>query len=249
MNRKLAFANIAAAGAVASALCVPADAADLARRAYKAEPLPPIVQPLYNWTGFYVGANFGGVISSQDITGGAGGTFSTDPSGVLGGVQLGYDYQFAPNLLLGAELEMDWTSTTGSGSFNTGAVAGSVTSNHNWYDTLDGRLGYVMGTWMFYVKGGLAWMNADYTMNATGAVVGGGSINLTRTGWNIGVGAEFMIMPQWTAKAEYNYLDFGSDLINFAVPVVGGASASTQVHEFKVGLNYHLLPGTLFGRW
>jgi opacity protein-like surface antigen len=248
MNRKLALANIAAAGALVSALCAPADAADLARRTYTKEyPPPPFVQPLYNWTGFYVGANFGGTFSSESITNGP--AFSTDPSGVLGGFQAGYNYQFSPTTLVGVELEMDWTSATGTSNFGTGAVAGTLTSNHNWYDTLDGRLGYVMGTWLFYVKGGIAWMNADYMMTSTGAIVGGGTNNITRTGWNIGVGAEFMIMPQWSAKAEYNYLDFGSDSINFVVPVIGGASANTQVHEFKVGLNYHLPPGTLFGRW
>jgi len=247
MNRKLALANIAAAGAVASALCAPADAADLGRRPYYKEPLPPLVQPLYNWTGFYVGANFGGTFSNEDITNGL--AFSTDPSGVLGGFQAGYNYQFSPTMLVGVELEMDWTTATGTSSFSNGTTAGSFTSNHNWYDTLDGRLGYVMGTWLFYVKGGIAWMNADYAMTAGGAVVGAGSTNITRTGWNIGVGAEFMIMPQWSAKAEYNYLDFGSDSVNFPIGVVGGSRVNTEVHEFKVGLNYHLPPGTLFGRW
>ena len=92
-------------------------------------------------------------------------------------------------------------------------------------------------------------MNADYTMAAAGAVVGAGSTNITRAGWNIGAGAEFMIMPQWTAKVEYNFLDFGTDTVNFPVPVFGGSSANTQIHEFKVGLNYHWMPGTLFGRW
>jgi outer membrane immunogenic protein len=128
MNRKLAFANIAVAGAVASALCAPADAADLARRTYKAEPLPPVVQPLYNWTGFYVGANFGGVVSNEDITGGAGGTFSTDPSGVLGGFQAGYNYQFAPNMLVGVEFEMDWTPSPAITTGTTRWTADSVTA-------------------------------------------------------------------------------------------------------------------------
>jgi opacity protein-like surface antigen len=248
MNGKLAIAKIALVGAVASALCAPAGAADLSRRYTKEPPLPlPVMQPLYNWTGFYVGANFGGAFSTESVSNI--GSINTDPSGVLGGVQLGYNYQFAPNLLLGIEGELDWTSASGSTNFGNVATAGSLTSNHNWYDTLDGRLGYVMGPWLFYVKGGFAWMNADYTLTTAGAIVGGGSSNITRTGWNVGAGAEYMIAPQWTAKAEYTYLDFGTDTVGFPVAAFGGANVNTQVHEFKVGLNYHWLPGTLFGRF
>jgi outer membrane autotransporter protein len=246
MKGKLAIATIAVAGAVASALCAPAGAADLGARPYtKALPPPMVVPPLYNWTGFYVGANFGGTFSNESVTNGFG-SFSTDPSGVLGGVQVGYNYQLSPTLLVGIEGEMDWTSANGSTTVGAGVVTGSLTSNHNWYDTLDGRVGWVMGTWMFYVKGGVAWMNADYTAATAGAIVSGGSSNITRTGWNIGVGAEMQIAPQWTAKAEYTYLDFGSDAV--ALPVVG-ANVNTEVHEFKIGLNYHWMPGTLFGRW
>jgi outer membrane autotransporter protein len=248
MNGKLATAKLVAAGATAIALCASAGAADLmARQPVYTKAPPPLMQPMYNWTGFYVGANFGGTFSSEDVTAGNLATFSTDPSGVLGGVQMGYNYQFSPTLLVGVEAELDWTSATGTGNFGNAAVAGSFSGNHNWYDTLDGRLGYVMGGWLLYMKGGVAWMNADYNLTAAGGgPVFGASINTTRVGWNIGAGAEFMIAPQWTAKAEYNYLDFGSDNFNFGI---AGATINTQVHEFKVGLNYHWLPGTLFGRW
>jgi outer membrane autotransporter protein len=251
MNGKLAIAKIAAAGAVAIGMCASAGAADLSlsRRVYTKEAAPlPIMQPLYNWTGFYVGANFGGAFANEDASNF--GSFSTDPSGVLGGFQFGYNYQYAPNLLLGIEGEIDWTSADSTNNFSNGAVAASLRSNHNWYDTLDGRLGWIQGAWLLYVKGGVAWMNADYTMTAAGGGFAfANSTNITRVGWNVGVGAEYQIMPQWTAKVEYNYLDFGSDNVNFAVPVFGGSNINTQVHEFKVGVNYHWIPGTLFGRW
>ena len=245
MNGKQALAKFAAAGAMAAALCASAEAADLSRAPAYTKAFPPLVQPLYNWTGFYVGANFGGAFSSESVSNL--GSFSTDPSGVLGGVQMGYNYQFSPTMLVGVEFEMDWTQATGNSTFTTGPTVGSLTSNHNWYDTLDGRLGWVMGSWLLYVKGGVAWMNADYLVTTGGGVFGGGASNITRVGWNIGVGAEFMIMPQWTAKAEYNFLDFGTDSVNF--PIV--PNVNTQVHEFKVGLNYHIAPGTIpfLGRW
>jgi opacity protein-like surface antigen len=221
MTGKLAAANVVAVSALA--LCTSAYAADLSRR-----PPPPLMQPIYTWNGFYVGGHFGGVATSESVTDDFR-TFSTDPSGVIGGVQLGYNYQLAPYWLVGIEGELTWTSAS--------ATTFEFNSHHHWYDTLDGRLGYVMGPWLLYTKGGVAWINADYS-------VPDASINTTRTGWNIGVGAEFMFAPQWSAKAEYTFLDFGTE--NFGFPNIG---VNTQVNEFKVGVNYHWLPGTLFGRW
>jgi outer membrane autotransporter protein len=226
VSGKLAFANAVATGALALSFCTCAAAADLARR-----PPPPLMQPIYTWNGFYVGGHLGGVTSSETATDPNGFTASTDPSGFLGGVQAGYNYQIAPNWLIGIEGELSWTSANGGSP----AV---IHSQHNWYDTLDGRLGYVMGSWLLYAKGGAAWMNADYSVAPF-------SINLARGGWNIGAGAEFMLAPQWSAKAEYNFLDFGKDSLVF--PLAG--TVDTQVHEFKVGVNYHWVPGTLFGRW
>jgi len=222
VSGKLAFANAVAAGALALSFCTCA-AADLTRRP------PPPPMPVYTWNGFYVGGFLGGVTSRETATDPFGFSASTDPSGFLGGVQAGYNYQIAPNWLIGIEGELGWTSASGS--------AVGLNSQHNWYDTLDGRLGYVMGSWLLYAKAGAAWMNADYS-------IPGLSVNITRDGWNIGAGAEFMLAPQWSAKAEYNFLDFGKDSIS---PIA--ATVDTQVHEFKVGVNYHFVPGTLFGHW
>jgi len=223
VSGKLAFANAVATGALALSFCTCATAADLTRRP------PPPLMPIPTWNGFYVGGFLGGVTSRESATDGVI-TVNTDPSGFVGGVQAGYNYQIAPNWLIGIEGELGWTSASGGSDF-------IFRSQHNWYDTLDGRLGYVMGSWLLYAKGGAAWMNADYS-------IPGLSVNITRSGWNIGGGAEFMLAPQWSAKAEYNFLDFGKDGIS---PII--ATVDTQVHEFKVGVNYHWVPGTLFGRW
>jgi outer membrane autotransporter protein len=223
---KLAFANVVAVGALAVSFCTCAAAADLTRR-----PPPSPLMPVPTWNGFYVGGFLGGVTSSESATDGVT-TVNTDPSGFVGGVQAGYNYQIAPNWLIGIEGELGWTSASGGSDL-------IFRSQHNWYDTLDARLGYVMGSWLLYAKGGAAWMNADYSSAPF-------STNVTRTGWNIGAGAEFMLAPQWSAKAEYNFLDFGRDNLG---GVFTGIAVDTQVHEFKVGVNYHWVPGTLFGRW
>jgi outer membrane autotransporter protein len=218
-SRMLTLANAVAAGALAVSFCTSAAAADLTRR-----PPPPLVAPIPTWAGFYIGGHFGGVTSSETVD-----FASTNPSGVVGGLQAGYNYIIAPNWLVGIEGELSWTSASGTN-------IDGVKSEHKWYDTLDARLGYMMGSWLLYTKGGAAWMKADYLVPRF-------LVSDTRDGWNIGAGAEFMLAPQWSAKAEYTFLDFGKDTI----PIFG--TVDTQVHEFKVGVNYHFVPGTLFGRW
>jgi len=193
--------------------------------------------PAYHWTGFYTGANFGGVFNSEDVTTPIG-ISATNPSGALGGLQFGYNYQFAP-WLVGVEAELDWTSTQGKTNFIDPTAALSVTSDHNWYDTVDGRLGYVMGPLMLYAKGGAAWMNADYRLDVNSGVNGSAVINTTRTGWNVGTGLEYMLGSRWSAKLEYEHLDFGTNTLGFVTPFGNGLTFKTQIDEVKAGVNYH----------
>ena len=96
-----------------------------------------------------------------------------------------------PDLLVGAEADMSWSAASGNYNFIT-TLADSVTnvsgifnSNQNWYSTAAGRVGYVIGNYMLYAKGGGAWMNADYSLAVTGPFAGG-SANLTRSGYVAG---------------------------------------------------------------
>jgi opacity protein-like surface antigen len=232
MRTKLRLA-IAAAGAV---LCLPAFAADLRVPYVKAPPLPQ-----YTWSGFYVGANLGGAFGSE--TGSIPtATYSNNPTGVLGGVQAGYNFLPAPNWLVGIEGDINWTFTEDNVIVPDPAFASTVTSDHRWYATLEGRLGMVQGPLLLFVKGGAAWKNATYTVS--GAFAGGPpaivSANNTQAGWTLGVGAEYLLPSGWSGKIEYDFLDFGSLSLAPAVPLTG---LTTQVHQAKIGLNYHLLPG------
>ena len=223
----------AALAAAVLMLALPARAADLLT---KGPPAPPAI----SWTGAYVGANFGGVLNSEDVTTPFG-FASTDPSGALGGVQLGYNYQFS-SWLLGVEAEFDGTTAPGRTNFvdPAGTIALAVESDHRWYTTLSGRLGYVMGSLLVYAKAGGAWMNADYKLDVTNSgVTATSSIANTRSGWNAGVGLEYLLFPRWSAKLEYDYLNLGTTTLSF-VDVGIPASFKTQVNEVKIGLNYHL---------
>jgi opacity protein-like surface antigen/outer membrane receptor protein involved in Fe transport len=217
---------------------------------------------MYNWTGGYVGVHFGGVFTKEDVTVGAAlfgtpMTAPTNPSGALGGVQAGYNYQFQPNLMAGIEAELSWGSATGKANPFNSINAGAVQSDQRWYDTLTGRLGYVDGPLLIYAKGGAAWMNARYMLNSQSGYVhptctntpdfpcngvnGTVFISNTRLGWTAGAGIEYLLSPRWSAKAEYSFLDFGSHTVATNVLVPGNSLTAdfTRVHELKAGVNYH----------
>lgn len=71
---------------------------------------------------------------------------------------------------------------------------------------------------MLYAKGGTAWMKADYRMEINSGLDGFTLTDTTRTGWNVGAGLEHMLGSRWSAKLEYDYLDFGSNTLGFMNP-------------------------------
>jgi outer membrane immunogenic protein len=220
--RKVTLSLLTVAGLALGAQS--ASAADLRRPVYKAP--PPAVVAAYNWSGFYVGGHLGYGWSSEEgtdlLTGATG---STDPDGFIGGVQAGYNWQ-ADRWVFG--VEGDWSWSGGDGS--TTLAGPSFASDHTWYATLTGRVGYAWDNWLWYVKGGAAWADSEYTL------AGFGTVTDTRVGWTLGTGVEWALGPQWSAKLEYNYLDFGKDTFNFGA--FGPVDVDTQVHLVKAGLNY-----------
>jgi opacity protein-like surface antigen len=216
----------------ALALALPAHAADLAVKAPA-----PLAPAAYSWAGLYVGPNFGAAVTSEQATTPLGAS-SPDPAGAIGGGQIGYNFQLAPSWLIGIEGDIDGASTHGTTNVVSPATALSIASDHNLYATLTGRLGFVAGAWLFFAKGGGAWMNADYQIQVNSGLGGTASINTTRSGWTAGVGVEYQLLSRWTVKVEYDYLDFGTSNLNFA-PIGIETTFKTDVSEIKVGANYH----------
>src|SRR5947199_2298349 len=85
------------------AFAAPALAADLGARPYTKAPAYTPPQVVYNWTGFYIGGHLGGAFAGNNGLQGSNGRF-------LGGVQGGFDYQFAPNWVTGVEAQYSWLS-------------------------------------------------------------------------------------------------------------------------------------------
>jgi outer membrane immunogenic protein len=182
--------------------------------------------PAYNWTGFYAGINggYGWGNSSSDTPFDVG-----DMDGWFAGGQLGYNFQFANNVVVGLEGDLQWSDMSGS---TAGPIVGStITQDLNWFGTVRGRIGYAFGAWLPYVTGGFAYGEGDRT-----TTLGGGlSESKMHIGYTLGAGVEVGITPNWTGKLEYQYLDFGSETYS-SIP--GTPSVDMDAHTVRVGLNY-----------
>ncbi|MCO5129413.1 MAG: outer membrane beta-barrel protein [Xanthobacteraceae bacterium] len=195
-------------------LALPANAADLAARPYTKAPAYVPAQ-IYNWTGFYLGGHIGGAFGGNNNVLAAGFNGNNSDGVFMGGVQIGYDAQFAQNWVFGIEANYSFLDTN---SWFANRGLGSVT----------GRLGYTWGPALLYVKGGYGWADSRYTNGFSGS---GG-----RNGYTVGGGLEYMFNQNWSGKIEYQYYDFGT--VNYVTPnlVVGGFR--NDEHTVKAGINY-----------
>ena len=194
----------------------PASAADLAARTYTKA--PALAAPLYNWTGFYVGAMGG--FGKED-------TSDFALSGGFGGGTAGYNWQTG-QFVFG--IEADAAGADISSSF---AIPGLVSAEDKIraLGTVRGRVGIAYEQVLFYGTGGFAWADERLSATALGVTI---SDTKTRTGWTAGAGAEVMFAPHWSVKAEYLYRSFGSET------VLGGLDTGTlNIHSGQVGVNYH----------
>ncbi|MGO3932367.1 outer membrane protein [Rhodopseudomonas pseudopalustris] len=209
----------------------PALAADLAARPYNKAPVyaPPV--PIYNWTGFYIGGHIGGAFAGDNSIG-TGVTANSDGK-FLGGVQAGYDWQFAPSWVLGVEGQYSWLSGTNDAvAFTVVGQPGiySFSDNQRGLASVTGRLGYTWGPALLYVKGG--WAYADYKSSLSNTVLGSISSTSSQDGYTVGGGLEYLFAQNWSGKIEYQYYDFGN------VDLGAGFTAKNDQHVVKAGLNY-----------
>jgi outer membrane immunogenic protein len=226
----------------------------------------PAPSGTYDWSGIYFGGNIGGGWSRNDFSDPGLGFFGTllgvpveqtvNSSGFLGGFQAGTNYQIG-KLVVGTEADADWSDINGSSTTVFGPIAPPIVFNRtlgaktDWTATVTTRLGIAHDRWMIYGKAGAAWENTKYTDNWTvpgfGAVFSG-SGGETRTGWTVGSGIEYAFWNNWSAKLEYDYMNFGSNtatisgVIAPATPANFGVQNNQQISEVKFGINYKLMP-------
>jgi outer membrane immunogenic protein len=218
-----------------------------------------------NWTGFYIGAHGGYRWADAQVTSGtytftgAGDTHpgipgengAFDLKSFIGGPHVGFNWQFAPNFLVGVESDLDFgsakksiantflgTDTDGDGFiFNSNS-----TIKLGWQGTIRGRLGYVANNWLFYGTGGVAFTKVKW--QSSWSLVGDDflgantvSAEKSLTGWVVGGGVETMMTPNILVRAEY----LAEGFKDFTVPSGIGQVSTIDldvIHKFRVGISF-----------
>lgn len=191
-----------------------------------------------SWTGFYAGVHGGW---------GWGKTKVEDPlfsppfnpteytyNGPLAGAQIGANWQLG-NFVLGAEIDGSWAFVRGNTNRNQ-TINTSSTSNGLGYNALatgTGRVGYAMGQWLAYAKGGAAWADLDVTTQIAPLPV-----TYERRLWGAvgGVGMEVAFLRNVSAKVEYNLIYIPTDHLVYANPN-STSSLDHHVQVVKAGIN------------
>jgi outer membrane immunogenic protein len=264
-NPKLITLGAVAFGAVG--VCA-ASAADLSARRYSKAPAM-VAAPVYSWSGCYLGGNVGGgwsthtgdrgIINAGNATLNAGigvpVTLGTGSGGVIGGAQIGCNYQNGP-IVFGVETDIQGSGLRGNSMVYfpspDGGITDATTSRGgeriNWFGTARARVGFTpANNFLLYGTAGFAYggVNSSATLVLTPAAEGNyaGATSETKFGWTAGMGGEYAFANNWSAKLEYLYLDIGTTAVRMVDP---GRPATFIDYAFRhrdnivrVGLNYH----------
>ena len=202
-----------------------------------------------------------------------GGISSGSSLGFIGGGQIGYNLQtglLGFNFVTGVEADFQGLANSkntrqspfsaltltfsGHDQYPTDSLT-RVTTSLAYFGTVRGRIGFlVTPSLLLYGTAGLAYGGVNVGMDLYqrfGAAQGSGysSHNSTPAGWTAGGGAEWMFLPNWTAKAEYLYYDLGylqtnANFIAWSSPGAQLTYASQGTTQFtgnivRAGVNYH----------
>ncbi len=240
--KRILLATVAVA-----ALSAPAAAADLAVK----YPVKAIPAPVFSWTGFYIGANFGFGGGQTEITQFApfnplSGSIDLNSSGFFVGGQIGYNYQLANNVVVGLEADLQWSDI--EAKYQENPLSGTTAFNDrasvklDYFGTVRARLGYAYDRFLPYITGGAAYGKTKFSTNIWNGISDESS---TRWGWTVGAGAEYAITNNWTFKAEYLYVDLGEASASNNNWAQTGVNLLTnpvehdnKFHTIKAGVNY-----------
>lgn len=220
----------------------------------------------FSWTGFYVGAQLGGLGAFSDVDDPRGSSIFGNPNvatGAFAGGQVGYNYQ-SGMVVYGVEADVAFPQVEGTSTCS--SLSGQFINSNckvgiNAFGSLTGRIGLALGPdgqSLIYGKGGAAWSSGGVSMITNDSARGQfgnpftrGHSDLNQWGWTLGAGAEQALSGGWSVKAEYDYANFGKQTISLlpseymsgtgaaieAVPAREG-HLSQDMHLFKLGLNY-----------
>ena len=218
-----------------------------------------------DWSGFYLGGHVGYAWGRSDWTAVPTGTNGQPVAGSLNfyqpfnvwdgegsyfaGLQGGYNVMLPSRFVVGVEADVMAPNLVSGDQRIATATIGSALYEERMFisATARGRLGYGFGNWLPYMTGGLAWTYDRATWNQVtgapaGSAAGAGLIEqhwLGRFGWTIGAGIEFPFAPNWTARVEYLFTDFGNHAATFPA-AAQRTEANLTISQLRLGLNYRL---------
>lgn len=258
--KSLIVAASVTAGALSASAFVPkpALAADLG---YPVKSPAPAAAAGFSWTGFHAGANigYGGGDFSYPFNvsafgGRIDGNFSLNTGGVIGGGQVGYDYQFGNGLVLGLEADLQWSDVNGdllaSGNYSTpggfpATASVDASTSIEWFGTVRARAGYGWDRLLVYATGGVAYgkveWQADVSLSAPGFTFGDDiQADEVQWGWTAGAGLEYALTDAWLVRAEYLFVDLGTQTLSVAPnPILAGSvDVQTGLHIGRVAVSY-----------
>lgn len=222
--------------------------------------------PVYNWSGFYVGANVGGAwtqldsshsegFSDGDYAAGFTINHTNEAIGAVGGGQIGYNFQTG-GFVIGVEGDFGYLGVSQTrniiSAFETypggsSSLALGTRIEGGFLADITGRIGYASGPALFYVKGGWAYFDGTVGTSGINALAIMARTTDIRdvsasglSGWTLGGGIEYLLNQSWSIKGEYQHFDFGSvdfhPVISDPTIVIGNTLTADVV---KVGVNYH----------
>jgi outer membrane immunogenic protein len=201
-------------------------AADLAARPYVKAPMAPAI---YDWSGFYIGANggWGTTTETRYFLGTTTPYASFNPNGGAAGGQFGWRTQAGP-LVWGFDLQADWANLTGSAT--PGNIAQPTTTVQD-LAAFAVTAGWAVDNVLVYGKAG-AMMSANkfsdvHINNPAGTTVS----NETRWGGMLGAGVEYGFTPNWSFAVEYEHGFMGANNDSFIVLGTGLPGPTKRVYQ------------------
>ncbi|WP_445216136.1 carbohydrate porin [Bradyrhizobium sp. Pa8] len=195
---------------------------------------------LYQWTGFYVGGHFGYGVASfgpgANPLPEQGVLLPHSATGLSGGYQLGYNRQLANRVVLGIEADATFTAPLDGLALARSPVPFNTTIDY--VGTVRGRVGYAFDRFMPYITGGVAWGHTHINVNDADGVTPLFPVGHYQAGWTAGLGLEYAVSGNWTAKAEYEYVDVSRKTYDLAGFGLDSVDVDPRIHLFKLGLNY-----------
>nr|WP_280177459.1 porin family protein [Microvirga pakistanensis] len=213
--------------------------------------------PVFTWAGFYAGVNAGAAWNDSDLTLSSETPaffgaidvdgISSDDAVFTGGAQIGFNYQFGA-AVVGVEADINYIDFDDAFSALDVATGDELTVSQEvrWFGTLRARLGFTPAERLLvYATGGLAFGEVESATTfdiPTELASFAGSNSDTRWGWTLGAGAEYAITNNLTVKAEYLYVDLGSESYTAVDPANPAfdytVEDETNFHVLRAGLNF-----------